>query len=78
MRTGAEAVLRGGGDWREHAGLLPDAGTEGERLVRVRVAQRVERGVGFTLVLANGRRIESGWAFGEAELERLIRVAEAS
>ncbi len=51
---------------------------KGQRLVRVRVAQRAERGVGFALVLANGRRIESGWEFGEAELARLIRVAEAS
>jgi hypothetical protein len=28
-------------------------------------------------VLANGRRIESSWRFVEAELTRLIRVAEA-
>jgi hypothetical protein len=28
-------------------------------------------------VLANGRRIESGWGFGDAELARLIRVAES-
>jgi hypothetical protein len=32
---------------------------------------------GFVLVLANGRRIESSWRFAEAELMRLIRVAEA-
>jgi hypothetical protein len=31
---------------------------------------------GFALVLANGRRIESSWRFGEADLEKLIRVAE--
>jgi len=31
----------------------------------------------FVLVLANGRRIESGWKFGEAELARLIRICEA-
>jgi len=31
---------------------------------------------GFVLVLANGRRIESSWSFVEAELEKLIRVAE--
>jgi hypothetical protein len=39
----------------------------------------VEQGqpqAGFALVLANGRRIESSWSFGEAELEKLIRVAE--
>jgi hypothetical protein len=32
---------------------------------------------GFALVLANGRRIESSWRFGEADLLRLIRAAEA-
>jgi hypothetical protein len=31
----------------------------------------------FSLVLANGRRIESGWSFSEADLARLIRIAEA-
>ncbi|MEO8053112.1 MAG: hypothetical protein ABI833_22110 [Acidobacteriota bacterium] len=32
----------------------------------------------FTLLLANGRRIESSWRFAEAELARLIRVAESA
>ena len=32
---------------------------------------------GFTLALANGRRIESSWSFVEADLEKLIRAAEA-
>ena len=27
-------------------------------------------------MLGNGRRIASGWGFGEAELARLIRIAE--
>jgi hypothetical protein len=31
----------------------------------------------FTLTLANGRRIESAWSFGDADLARLIRIAEA-
>ena len=31
----------------------------------------------YTLVLVNGRRIESLWKFAEADLTRLIRVAEA-
>ena len=30
----------------------------------------------FALVLTNGRRIESSWSFVEADLEKLIRVAE--
>lgn len=32
---------------------------------------------GITLVLGNGRRIESSWTFAEADLLRLIRAAEA-
>src|SRR6202049_5322014 len=45
------------------------------RLVKVEVAAS-EPAPGFTLRLANGRCIESGWRFAEAELARLIRVAE--
>jgi transposase-like protein len=45
------------------------------RLVEVEVAGR-EPAAGFTLTLANGRRIESSWRFGEAELARLIQIAE--
>jgi transposase-like protein len=47
------------------------------RLVEVEVAAS-EPTPGFTLSLANGRRIESSWGFGEAELARLIRVAESA
>ena len=45
------------------------------RLVEVEVAAS-EAPRGFILILANGRRIESGWGFAEAELTRLIQVAE--
>ena len=48
-----------------------------QRLIRVSVESAPEADGGFALVLGNGRRIESGWRFGEAELARLIRVAEA-
>ena len=48
-----------------------------QRLVRVRLETAREQASGFTLVLGNGRRIESGWKFGETELARLIRIAEA-
>jgi hypothetical protein len=41
----------------------------------VKVVSAPEADRGLVLVLCNGRRIETGW--GEAELERLIRVAEA-
>jgi hypothetical protein len=58
--------------WRRelkvNAGRVP-------KLVRVKIAAP-EVGPGFTLVLANGRRIESAWQFGEEELGRLIAVAE--
>ena len=43
----------------------------------VEVAIETQPSAGFTLALANGRRIESSWKFAEAELLRLIRVAEA-
>jgi len=48
------------------------------RLVKVVVkAEPAESQSSFTLVLANGRRIESGWRYGGAELARLIRICEA-
>ena len=49
-----------------------------QRLVRVNVESAPEPGAGFVLVLGNGRRIESGWRFGDAELARVIRVAETA
>ena len=49
----------------------------GQRLIRVSVGSATEPDHGFVLVLGNGRRIESGWRFGDAELARLIRIAEA-
>jgi len=49
--------------------------TRKPRLVEVTV--ETQPAAGFVLVLANGRRIESSWKFAEAELMRLIRVAEA-
>jgi transposase-like protein len=45
------------------------------RLVKVEVEQ-AQRLAGFALVLSNGRRIEGSWSFIEADLEKLIRVAE--
>jgi hypothetical protein len=42
----------------------------------VEVAIETQPSGGFTLVLGNGRRIESSWKFAEVELLRLIRVAE--
>jgi lambda repressor-like predicted transcriptional regulator len=44
--------------------------------VEVDTAPAPERSPGFTLVLRNGRRIESGWSWPEAELRRLVALAE--
>jgi len=44
-------------------------------LVPVKVLDPV-RGPGFTLVLSNGRRIESSWDFACEGLSRLVRIAE--
>jgi hypothetical protein len=49
-----------------------------QQLVRVNVEAGAEPGAGFVLMLGNGRRIASGWGFGDAELTRLIRVAEGA
>ena len=54
--------------WRRELGTK-------EKLVKVEVAAP-EPATHFTLGLANGRRIESSWQFGEAELARLIRIVE--
>jgi hypothetical protein len=53
-------------------------GVDQQQLLRVNVESDAESGAGFTLVLGNGRRIESDWRFGEAELARLIRVVEGA
>jgi DNA-binding transcriptional regulator LsrR (DeoR family) len=47
-----------------------------QQLVRVRLESPSEPDSGFVLMLGNGRRIASGWAFADAVLARLIRVAE--
>jgi hypothetical protein len=48
------------------------------RVARVKLTgQAAEPAASFVLVLRNGRRIESGWNFRDADLARLIRVAEA-
>jgi hypothetical protein len=53
-------------------------GSDRQRFVRVHVETASDRDRGFALVLGNGRRIEACWCFEEAELARLIRVAEES
>ena len=52
---------------REHAGRA--------RVVKVEVAAAEAAAPNFTLLLANGRRIEC-WSQADEELVRLIRIAE--
>jgi hypothetical protein len=47
-----------------------------QRLVRVKVETPPTPESGFVLMLSNGRRIASSWGFADAELARLIRIAE--
>jgi hypothetical protein len=46
------------------------------RFARVKVKSQPAP-ASFALVLRNGRRIEGAWEFRDADLARLIRVAEA-
>ena len=74
-RDDAAGVLREAQHRDQHAGLLASSKRK-PRLVEVAIEPQ-QSGPGFALVLANGRRIESSWRFAEADLLRLIRVAEA-
>lgn len=47
-----------------------------QQLVRVKLDATAEPDSGFVLMLGNGRRIASGWAFPDTALARLIRIAE--
>ena len=64
--------------WRREHAMKPRKQGRRPRLVKVEVAASEAAGPGFTLSLANGRRIESSWWFAEAELARLIRIAESA
>jgi hypothetical protein len=50
--------------------------TEQAKLVKVEVSG-TETSWPFSLSLRNGRRIESAWDFADADLARLIRIAES-
>jgi hypothetical protein len=49
-----------------------------QQLVRVKIESSREPDTGFVPMLSNGRLFASGWGFGDAELARLIRVAEST
>lgn len=57
-----------------------NGGTGVAKFVRVKVQHKstTTAMATFSLVLSNGRRIESGWTFSEEELSRLIRIAESA
>ena len=63
--------------WRREHGVKAGKKARSPRMVKVEVAASETAGQ-FTLSLANGRRIESSWRFAEAELARLIRIAESA
>jgi transposase-like protein len=52
--------------------------SSGQRFVRVKVEPPAAPDTGFVLMLVNGRRIASSWGFADADLARLIRVAESA
>ena len=61
--------------WRRAQAAKPRKQARRPRLVAVKVAG-AEAAADFRLSLANGRRIECSWRFADAELARLIRIAE--
>jgi hypothetical protein len=61
--------------WRREHAVQPRKPERGPRMVAVQVTN-AELAEHFTLSLTNGRRIECSWQFAEAELARLIRIAE--
>ena len=63
--------------WRREHAMKPQKQARRPRMVAVAVAN-AEAGPNFTLSLANGRRIECSWRFADAELARLIRIAESA
>ena len=63
--------------WRREHGGQRGKPERRRRMVAVQVAE-AEGAPDFRLYLANGRRIECSWRFAEAELARVIRIAESA
>ena len=63
--------------WRREHAVKPRKQERRPRLVAVKVANQ-EPAPRFALSLRNGRQIESSWRFVDAELARLIRIAESA
>jgi hypothetical protein len=62
--------------WRRVHAVKPRKRERRPRMVAVKVAH-AEPAADFRLSLMNGRRIECSWRFADAELARLIRIAES-
>jgi len=63
--------------WRREHAVQPRQQERRPRMVAVKVAN-TELAPHFALSLRNGRRIECSWRFADAELARLIRIAESA
>jgi hypothetical protein len=63
--------------WRREHAAKPRKQERRPRMVAVKVAH-AEPAADFRLSLGNGRRIECSWGFADAELARLIRIAESA
>ena len=63
--------------WRREHAVQQGKPERGPRMVAVKVSN-AEPAPHFALSLTNGRRIESSWQFADAELARLIRIAESA
>ena len=63
--------------WRRKHAVQPRIAPRRPRMVAVKMAS-AEPPSNLVLSLANGRRIECSWRFADAELARLIRIAESA
>jgi hypothetical protein len=63
--------------WRREHAVKPGKQERRPRLVAVKVAG-AEPAPHFALSLRNGRRIECSWRFADADLARLIGIAESA
>jgi len=63
--------------WRRVHAIKPPKSARRPHMVAVKVAH-AEPAADFRLSLGNGRRIECSWQFADAELARLIRIAESA
>ena len=63
--------------WRREHAAKPRRQQPRPRLVAVKLSSS-DPAPHFALSLRNGRRIECSWRFADAELARLIRIAESA